>query len=94
MPYIYTAVINVGVGGIAVIKCRKPESGCLYIGTSVSGYFNSTIFGKQQGNSLIISIINPYLVLTVYILLCQYDTSPLFVCFHIELVYNVTTITN
>ena len=65
MPHVNPAVINIGVGRIAVIEIRQFKSGGRYVGRTIACLFHVRILGEQQGDSLTVRIFYPYVVRTV-----------------------------
>lgn len=63
MPHINPAVIDVGVGRIAVVEIRQPESGSRDAGRILACLFR--ILREQYANSLAVSILYPYVIRTV-----------------------------
>jgi len=78
MPHVNPAVINIGVGRIAVIEIRQFKSGGRYVGRTIACLFHVRILGEQQGDSLTVYILYPYVVRTVSFFLVQNDASSLF----------------
>ena len=78
MPHVNPAVINIGVGRIAVVEIRQFKSGGRHVGRTVACLFYVRILGEQQGDSLTVYILYSYVVRTVSFFLVQNDASSLF----------------